>query len=211
MAPIPRLAKENVMKKLAFLSALLAAASLPTSVQAQEMPPGSYFGVSILSAHTQAVRSFASAIGGEGDSKTAGGKLYSGVLWGNWGLEAGIYHLGKFKVASAGATSDEFETQAVSVSGVYTAPVGASGSISLRAGGARVSSEYTCLAACLGIASGVKTSTVLLTGFGLGWRLSPRFTLRADFERFAEVEHVTGAGNIKSPYEVGSLGVQFNF
>lgn len=199
------------MKKMAFLSALLAVASVPIAVQAQEMPSGSYIGLSILSAHTRAVTGYASSVGREGDTKAPGAKLYSGVMWGNWGLEADIYYLGQFKVAAGGVQSDEFEAIASAILGTYTAPVGETGIIGLRAGVARVSAEYSCVAACLGITSATKTSTVPVYGFSVGWRMSQRITVRMDFDRFSEVEHATPAGSIKSPYKVASLGAQFNF
>ncbi len=201
------------MKRTALMAALLGAATLTTPALAQmAATEGGFMGASVMSSNTDSAGNYGDSTGAVGESKTTGGKLFGGYMWGNWGVELGAYQLGIWEVkTAAGNKTAQFESQAVSLSGVYMAPIGQSGVVNLKAGAAQVSTEFTCRSACVGATKAEKTSTVLLLGAGLGWRLTPAFMLRMDYERFSEVDYNNGTGIQSSPVEVLSLGLQINF
>jgi len=221
---IPRcLAKENTMKKTALLTALLGAAFLATAAHAQTQAPapaaaqseGGYFGAGVISVSSKAGQTIASAFAGaSSESKSTGYKLFGGYMWGNWGIELGLYDLGLFEVKIAGATSDKFESTAGTLSALYAAPfAGGKGVAKLKVGAAHVSNEYTCVSLCgAPFTNSEKTSTVLLTGVAVGWNITPGITLLADFERMSDVKYVVGtAGEFEGPIEMLSLSLQFTF
>jgi opacity protein-like surface antigen len=217
------LAKENIMKKTALLAALLgAAAFLATAVQAQTQAPapaavqskGAFFGVGVMAVNSEVGNNIASAFAGSStENQSTGYKMYGGYMWGNWGVELGYYDLGLFEVKMAGATSDKFESQAGTLSAFYAAPFAGSGVIFLKAGAAYISADYSCVSLCgAPFTNSEKNSTSLLTGIGVGWRLTPGIMLRGDIERFHDVKYTVGtAGEFKGPIDVVELGMHFTF
>ncbi len=210
------------MKKTALLAGLLAAASLTAQAQTHSPAPqqqqaaeGGYFGLGVGQSFGSGSQNAAASIpNSEGEKKATGGKVYLGYLWGNWGLELGLYTFGKSELKTNGAKVGEFKTDSIAVSGVYTTTIANNDSfiLNLRGGGASVSSEFTCAGACAGgMAATEKTSTVLTSGIGLGWKISRGVMLRLDYERFEEVEGGNGLTTSKGPYELISGGVQFTF
>ncbi len=210
------------MKKPALLAALLGAAFLATAVQAQTQAPapvaprteGGFFGVGVMAVNSEVGNNIASAFAGSAtENQSTGYKMYGGYMWGNWGVELGYYDLGLFEVKMAGSTSDKFESKAATLSGFYAAPFAGSGVIFLKAGAAHISADYSCVSLCgAPFTNSEKTSTSLLTGFGVGWRITPGIMLRGDIERFHDVKYSVGtAGEFKGPIDLVELSAQFNF
>lgn len=204
--------EENAMKKTALLAALLGAATLTTPAFAQTASEGGFMGLSVMSSNSDLANDYSASIAGDADSKSTGFKIFGGYMWGNWGVELGLYQLGKWEARnSAGGQAAQFESQAVSLAGVYMAPFATNGVLHLKAGGAQISTEFNCTAPCVGGSTSEKTSTVFLAGVGVGWRLSPGVMLRADFDRFSSVKFSTGSAEGTSPIEVVAVGVHFTF
>lgn len=198
------------MRKTLPLVAALAAVSIMTPVQAQTQTSGGYVGVGVMSVSTDNARDFASSFigpGGSADESATGLKLYGGYQWPNrFGIEAGLYNLGTYEVRAAGAKTDEFEVSALAVSGTYMAPLGTSFDLNLKLGLAFTNADYTCLSGCGGIFVNTSKSGVSgLLGGGVGWRVAPKFSLRADLEYFGAVLH--SVGGLEAEYGYGALSL----
>ncbi len=210
------------MKKTALLAALLGTAFLATAAQAQTQAPapaavqseGAFFGLGVMAVNSEVGNNIADAFAGASSNhQSTGFKLYGGYMWGNWGVELGYYDLGLFEVKIGAATSDKFESKAGTLAGFYAAPFAGKGVIILKAGAAHISSDYSCVSLCgAPFTNSEKTSTSLLTAFGVGWRLTPGIMLRGDIERFHDVKYSVGTlGDFKGPIDLVELSVQFNF
>jgi hypothetical protein len=177
---------------------------------AQAQTPGGYAGIGVMAVSTDNARDFASIFIGSGGSadKSAGGlKLYGGYQWPNrFGIEAGLYNLGTYEVLASGTKSDEFEVSALAVSGTYAIPMGTSSDLTLKLGLAFTNVDYTCLSSCGGIFVNTSKSGVAgLLGGGVGWRITPKFSLRADLELFGGVNH--SVGGLEAEYGYGALSL----
>jgi len=202
------------MQKTLPLLAALTAACLMTPAQAQT--PGSYAGIGVMSVATDNASDFASAIygaSGSGDDSTNGLKIYGGYVFPNrFGIEAGYYDLGSYDVRGFGILQDEFKVSAFAVSGTYTLPMGASFDAIFKLGLAFTSADYTCVTGCGGAFVNTSESGAAgLLGAGVGWRVAPNFTLRADFEVFSGVPHAAGGQDVDYDYTAFSVSGQFNF
>ena len=202
------------MQRALLLVAALAAACLITPAQAQTA--GGYAGVGVMAVSTDNAREFAATYigpGGTADESAGGLKLYGGYQWPNrFGIEAGLYNLGTYEVRIAGAKSDEFEVSALAVSGTYMVPLGTSFDLNLKLGLAFTNVDYTCLSSCGGIFVNTSKSGVAgLLGGGVGLRITPNFSLRADLELFGGVDHSVGGVVAEYGYGAFSLGGQVRF
>jgi len=194
-------------RTLPFVTAL-AAACLLTPAQAQTS--GGYAGVGVMSVSTDNARDFAATFngpGGSADESANGLKLYGGYLWPNrFGIEAGLYNLGTYEVLASGTKSDEFEVSAFAVSGTYAIPMGTSFDLNLKLGLAFTNVDYSCVTGCGGIFVNTSKSGVSgLLGGGVGWRVAPKFSLRADLEYFGAVLH--SVGGLEAEYGYGALSL----
>lgn len=196
------------MRKILPLLAALAAACLMTPAQAQN--PGGYLGAGVMSVHTDNAKEFAvvaNGFGGSGDDIATGLKVYGGYLWPNrFGIEVGYYDLGSYDVKSFGAKTDEFAVSALTVSGVFATPIGRNFDFNAKLGIAFTKADYACLTLCtFPYVNTSKSGTAGVLGAGLGWRLAPNFSLRADYEYFGGVRHATG--NLEADYGYGALSL----
>ena len=201
------------MRKILTLLAALAAACLTTPAQAQTS--GAYAGVGVMSVTTDNASDFAAVFygpAGSGDSSANGLKIYGGYVWpSRFGIEGGHYDLGSYEVRQGGTKTDEFKVSAFAVSGTYTLPMGANFDANFKVGLAFTSADYTCVTSCGGIANTSKSGTAGLVGAGVGWRVAPNFTLRADFEVFSAVPHSAVGQNVEFDYTAFSVSGQFKF
>lgn len=202
------------MRKILPLLAALAAACLMTPAQAQTS--GGYLGVGVMSVWTDNAKDFASVtygFGGSGADTATGLKVYGGYVWPNrFGIEVGYYDLGSYDVKDFGAKTDQFEAHAVVVSGVFAAPIGRNFDFNAKLGIAFTNVDYTCVSLCgFPYVNTGKSGTAGVLGVGLGWRLAPNFSLRADYEYFGGVRHAVG--NLEADYDYGavSLSAQLKF
>jgi len=193
------------MRKILALLAALAAASLTTPAQAQTS--GAYAGVGLMSVSTDNARDFAATYATSGDGSATGFKIYGGYLWpSRFGIEVGYYDLGTFEVRTGTAKSDEFKTNAMAVSGVFATPFAPNFDFNAKLGIAFTNVDYTCVTACGGIFVNTSKSGVAgVLGAGVGWRVAPNFSLRADYEVVSGVTH--SVGGLEADYGYGALSV----
>lgn len=199
------------MTRTAILIAALAGALLASHAQAQE-PGQSYFGIGYGAVWTDG----ASPYGNTLDEDAAGGfKVYGGSMSGHFGIEVGLYNLGKYDVNFGGAKIAETETAAVAVSGVMATPLGGGYSFHAKLGLAFTQAEVSCISLCgTGnpvLADTKKRGTSGLLGIGLGARLGQNVLARIDYEHFGSVHHQISTTEYIDGYDMFSVSVQFNF
>jgi hypothetical protein len=194
-------------KSLPLLTALAACLMTPAVAQSQGRSSGGYAGVGVMTVSTENARDFGAVFATSGDGSATGLKVYGGYLWpSRFGVEVGYYDLGTYEVRTGTAKSDEFQTSAITVSGVYSAPLGANFDFSAKLGIAFTSADYTCVTGCRGIfISTSKSGTAGVLGAGVGLRLAPNFSLRADYEYFGGVTH--SVGGLEADYGYGALSL----
>lgn len=196
------------MQKILPLLAALAVACLMTPAQAQTR--GGYAGAGVMSVWTNNAKDFASAtygFTGSGDDTTTGFKVYGGYLWpSRFGFEVGYYDLGSYDVKDFGAKTDEFAVNAFTVSGVFAMPFGGNFDFNAKAGIAFTNVDYTCVTVCgFPYVNTSKSGTAGVIGAGVGWRVAPNFSLRADYEFFGGVRHAVGS--IEADYDYGAFSL----
>lgn len=193
------------MRKILTLLAALAAAGLATPAQAQSS--GGYAGVGLMSVSTDNARDFAAVYATSGDGSANGFKIYGGYVWpSRFGIEVGYYDLGSYDVRTGTAKSDEFKTNAMAVSGVYAMPFAANFDFNAKLGIAFTNVDYTCFSSCTGIFVNTSKSGVAgVFGAGVGWRVTPNFSLRADYEVVGGVTH--SVGGLEADYSYGALSL----
>ncbi len=204
------------MKQATFLVALFAGAFLAAQAQAQMAPmraSGGYAGAGVMTVHTDNAKEFANTFGGTGDDTATGLKVYAGYLWpSRFGIEVGYYDLGSYEVKNAGAKTDEFAVNAFTVSAVFATPIGRNFDFNAKLGIAFSNADYTCFTLCGGnFVNTSKSGTAGLLGAGVGWRIAPNFSLRADYEWFGGVKHAVGALEVDYGYGALSLSAQLKF
>ena len=200
------------MRKILLLFAACAA-GLAAPVHAQMQMQGGYFGVGALTATTDNAREFALTFGGTGADKRADGlKIYGGYLWRQIGVEAAYYDLGTYDVRMGTAKSDDFSVSAFTVSGVLAVPLGPSFYLNGRLGIAFTSADYRCFQLCGGNFVDTSESGVAgLIGGGIGWRITPSLSLRADYESIGRVSHAVGLLEAEFDYQVLAVSLQAHF
>lgn len=199
------------MKKTAILIAVLAGALLAFQAQAQE-PGQSYFGIGYGAVFTDGASPYDNTID---ESTVAGAKIYGGRMWGNFGLEVGLYALGKYDVKFAGTKISDTTTNAVAVSGVMMTPLGGGFSFHGKIGLAFTQAEIQCAGACIAasptLANTTKRGVSGVLGLGLGARLAQDVLARIDYEHFGNVHHQTDTFAYNNGYDIMSVSLQFNF
>jgi opacity protein-like surface antigen len=201
------------MKKIGLLTATFAAVLAASQAEAQST--GTYIGVSGGAAYTDATTNVTAVTAGIHDETVPNVlKVYAGHMWDEFGIEFGYYDLGKYDFTNiAGAVTDQLKTSAITVSAVYSTPVGKGYSFNAKLGVAFTDARYDCKLAC-GTPPFVDTKlngTSGVYGLGLGWQASSNVMLRADYEHFGALHHAISTMRFKSPYDMFSLGVQFQF
>lgn len=204
------------MKKTALLLTLVAGAVLASHAHAQMSPvrtSGAYAGVGVMNVWTDNARDFAFTYATSGDGSANGFKIYGGYVWpSRFGIEVGYYDLGSYDVRTGTAKSDEFKTNAMAVSGVYAAPFAPNFDFNAKLGIAFTNVDYTCVSGCGGIFVNTSKSGVAgVFGAGVGWRVTPNFSLRADYEVVGGVMHSVGGLEADYDYSALSLSAQVRF
>lgn len=199
------------MKRTAILIAALAGALLGAHAQAQE-PGQGYFGIGLGAATTDGASPYGSTFD---DDTAAGFKVYGGSMWERFGIELGLYSLGKYGVDLGGAKIAQTETFAAAVSGVMAVPLGGGYSFRAKLGLAFTQAEFTCISLCGTmtpvLANTRRYGTSGLLGLGLGAQLWKDVLVRIDYEHFGGVHHQISTTEYKDHYDLLSVGLQFNF
>jgi len=203
--------REAEVKRTAILIAILAGALLAPQVQAQE-PGQGYFGIGYGSVWTDGTSPYGNTI----DEDTAGGfKIYGGSMWDRFGIELGIYGLGKYDVNLGGTKIADTQTSAVAVSGVLVTPLGGGYSLHGKLGLAFTQSEIRCFATCgTGVpvlADTKKRGTSGVLGLGIGAKLGQDVMMRVDYEHFGNVHHQISTFKYNDSYDILAVSIQFNF
>ena len=95
---------------------------------------------------------------------------------------------------------------AFTVSAVFATPIGRNFDFNAKLGIAFTKADYTCLTLCaFPYVNTSKSGTAGVLGAGLGWRLAPNFSLRADYEYFGGVRQTVG--NLEADYAYGALSL----
>jgi opacity protein-like surface antigen len=205
------------MNKSAFAAALLAGVLVAAPALAQSKGPGgAYIGLGAMQTYTDNATDFAwSAIpfGGDADSKATGFKAYGGYVFPNrFGIEIGYYDLGTYDVRTFGVKSDEFNTTALAFSGTYGLPLNPKVDVLFKLGIAFTEAQYRCFSSCGWPFVDTKHSDIAgLMGIGVGWRVAPSFSVRADYEYFGAVTHAVGSMQGEYGYSAFSIAGQFHF
>jgi hypothetical protein len=203
------------MKQIACLAALLAGALISVQAHAQGRT-GAYFGAGAMQTYTDNATDFAwlsIPAGGSADSTATGFKVFGGYVWpARFGIEVGYYDLGTYDVYTFGAKSDDFSTTALAFSGTYSLPINPSVDVLFKLGLAFTDAKYQCYSACGWPYVNTSHSDIAgLMGIGLGWRLAPSFSVRADWEYFGGVAHSVGGMIGEYGYSAVSIAGQFHF
>lgn len=204
------------MKKLAVFAALLAGALLAVQAHAQARATGGYFGAGAMQVSTDNATDFAAlaiGFGADADTTVTSFKVYGGYLWpARFGIEVGWYDLGSYDVHTFGVKSDEFRTGALAFSGTYSLPLNPSAEVLFKFGLAFTEVDYRCYSACGWPYINTSHSDVSpLMGIGIGWRIAPSFSVRADWEYFGLVTHSVGGLLAEYDYSAVSIAGQFHF
>ena len=201
------------MRKTALLLAFFTGMAAAAQAGAQTGVQGGYAGIGIMSVSTDNAAEFGYVFATSGERMATGMKVYGGYLWpSRFGVEVGYYDLGSYDVFTGSTKTDEFATTAIAVSGVYAMPFASQFVFNSKFGIAFTSADYTCLAGCNGpVFSSSVNGIAGLFGAGLGWRPARNFTLRADFEIFADILHKAGVYETYYPYSTFSVSAQVNF
>lgn len=204
------------MKRIAHLAALFACALLAAQAQAQSQGTGAYFGAGAMQTYTDNATEFAFyeiGFGGSADSNASGFKIYGGYVWpARFGIEVGFYDLGTYNAYTFGTKSDEFSTTALAFSGTYSLPINPRFDVLFKLGLAFTDAEYRCFQFCGWPYVNTEHSDIAgLMGVGLGWRIAPSFSVRADWEYFGGVVHSVGGLIGEYGYSTFSIAGQIHF
>lgn len=205
------------MNKSAFAATLLAGTLVAAPAYAQyKGPGGAYIGLGVMQTYTDNATAFAASaipFGGDGDSSATGAKVFGGYVFpSRFGIEVGYYDLGTYDVRTLGVKSDEFSTTALAFSGTYGMPINPKVDLLFKLGIAFTEAQYRCFSACGWPFVDTKHSDIAgLMGIGVGWRLAPTFSVRADYEYFGAVSHAVGSMQGDYGYSAFSVAGQFHF
>lgn len=200
------------MRRTAILIAALTGVLFAPHALSQEIGQ-SYFGVGYGAVWSDSASPYANTLD---DGTAAGGKIYGGKMGDRFGIELGLYSLGKFDVNLLGAKLAETATTAVAVSGVMATPLGGGYSFHAKLGLAFTQAEFTCSGAQCATQSPVgvntkKRGTSGVFGLGVGAKLSQGVLVRVDFEHFGNVHHQISNTEYGDGYDMMSVSLQFNF
>ncbi len=194
---------------LAFATSLV---SVQAQAQAQQKTGSFYLGGGAMHTLNDAAPSFAVSLGGGSASDNATGyKLYAGYRGEVFGLEAGYYNMGLFQLTTLGGASTEFNTTAIVGWVTASTPLGASFNMTGKVGLAYTQAEFVCLQSCAGLANTERTGSSVPWAVGAGWKLTPAFQVRAEYERFGSVRHSVGLARNTSAYRMISVSGQLDF
>lgn len=201
------------MKKIGLLTATIAVFLAASHAEAQSTD--TYIGISGGAAYTDATSNVTAVTAGIHDETVPNVfKVYGGRMWGQYGIEFAYYDLGRYDFTNVGgAVTDQLSTSAVTVSAVYSMPMGKGYSFNAKLGVAFTDARYDCKLSC-GTPPFVDTTQKGTSGvysLGLGWQASSSMMVRADYEHFGALHHAISTTRFKSPYDMFSLGVQFQF
>jgi OmpA-like transmembrane domain len=202
------------MKRIAILAALLAGALISVQAHAQGRT-GGYFGAGVMQTYTDNATEFAwysIPAGGSGDSSATGFKVYGGYTWpAGFGIEVGYYDLGTYDVYTFGTKSDEFNATALAFSGTFGLPINPRVDVLFKFGLVFTDADYRCLSACGWPYVDTSYSDLsAIMGIGVGWRIAPSFSVRADWE-YLGVTHSVGGMIGEYGYSAVSIAGQFHF
>lgn len=203
------------MKRTILASFLLALATSP--LMAQERSTTTYIGGAVGYARSNVAKDFGKEVYtsvSKNDTSDTGYKLYAGILWGHWGVEAGYYDFGKYTVVGnvKDTWSDSFATTAFAVSAVSSWPIGDDLTLTGKLGIAPARTKYTCIRGCTGIENKTQNSTGILAAVGLGWQADTDLVLRVDWDAIGNVKNGDFDGLGKNYiYHMVSVGVDIRF
>jgi len=200
------------MKRFGMLCALLAGALFAAQAEAQSAGQG-YFGLGYGVSWSDPIP----YSGTLDDSSSPAGKIYGGYMYSNWGVEMGFYSLGTYDSNLNGATVGRMKTQAITVAGVYSAPMGSAFNVRARLGIAFTDAEFSCPSGC-----GTLTDPDLnvdtkqhgvapMGGFGVGAKLTQDVSVQMDWEHFGSVNHKINNTSYSTGYDLMTLSLQFAF
>ncbi|MCH7345697.1 outer membrane beta-barrel protein [Pelomonas sp. CA6] len=172
------------MKTLALLLPLLAASQVHAAPVQQS---NWYAGASLGYSQFRADRAVTPLI--KEDRRAFGAKFYGGYrLSENFALEGGYVHLGRYKETARQAGADLTQTARGSAfygAVVGTLPLGESFALNGRLGVARARANSTHVLTDGATLDGRKTTRLI--GVGLEYKLSPGFSLTADFDDYGKL------------------------
>lgn len=199
------------MKRFGMLCALLAGALLAGQAQAQA-PGQTYFGVGYGAVWTDGASPYGNTID---DDTAAGAKIYGGKMWSHFGMEVGLYGLGKYDVNFGGAKIAESSAAAIAVSGVLAVPITTAYSFHAKLGLAFTQYEIECEGACVPasptLVNTKRRGTSGLLGVGFGAKMGQNVAVRVDWEHFGSLHQATGSFEYKDSYDMFSVSLQFAF
>jgi hypothetical protein len=200
------------MKKIAFGS--LVCLGLLSNVAAAADNSGVFIGVGGgIAASNIAEQGFTYSSTTKKDTTTSGIKVYAGYSWGMWGIEAGQYEFGKYRIAgiSGFASEDEYGLRAAAIAAVGNFPVGKAFDITAKLGIASATAKYHCVTLCAGLPDQSTNSTVPIFGVGFKWNVIEHLALRADFDAIGGVSSRFGTNERKVNASLLSVGIQATF
>lgn len=202
------------MKRTAILIAALAGLLLAAQAQAQAPGQGLYVGLGVGTVWSKGGQVYADTIN---EDASPGGKAYIGYMSDdNWGMEFGLHSLGKYEIEFGGAKIADMKTNALSISGVYTQPLFATGyNVNVRLGLAFTDARYTCASLCgSGTPANLDTRKRGISGtigLGIGARITQALSMRVDFDHFGDVKHRVDFTEFNESYDVLSANLQLLF
>jgi len=202
------------MNRTAILIAALAGLLLAAQAQAQAPGQGLYIGLGVGTVWSKGGQIYNDTVN---EDASPGGKAYIGYMSNdNWGMEFGLHALGEFEAKFGGAKIADMKTNALSISGVYTQPLFASGyNVNVRLGLAFTDARYTCASLCgSGTPANVDTKkrgTSGTIGIGIGAKITQALSMRVDFDHFGSVKHQVDATEFNESYDVLSANLQLLF
>jgi OmpA-OmpF porin, OOP family len=216
--------------------AAIASVLLITGGSAHALDSGFYVGASIgqsdydLEVRVEAPPTGEQTFSADIDSKDIAYGLFGGYQFGRWfAIEGALNSFGKGSVDhsyfyrdSAGTLesngTSEVESRAVSLAGLLTIPLGQSFSIGLRAGVAYSDLDHDGEGAVRIDGQGEfvrtrdsETNIAPVFGANVEYAISPRMSLRADWQRFNDVGEGIGRGIDGLDIDVLNLSVTWRF
>jgi hypothetical protein len=193
---------------------IAAVAGLLAGAQAHAQAPGYYLGISGAGVWTDAARSTATLTAGSHNDEIPNGfKVFGGRMGDRFGIEFAYYYLGNYDIVDgAGAVTDQLESSAMAVSGVYTAQVAPGYYFNAKIGLAFTDVRYDCRAGCTAPRlDTTRRGTSGLMGIGMSARVSRDIWVRTELEHIGSVQHAISNQRFKDGYDMLSVGVHVQF